>query len=47
MNNVLILTIIDLIGKSKTNTLIENKSLNKSVNLSAEDILSCIEKYMI
>lgn len=45
MNNVLILTIIDLIGKSKTNTLIENKSLNKSVNLSAEDILSCIEKY--
>lgn len=45
MDNSLILTIIDLIGKRKTNILIENGFLNECVKLSQEDILKCIEKY--
>ena len=45
MDNSLILTIIDLIGKSKTNTLIEKGFLNESLNLSQEDIQKCISKY--
>ncbi|MDO5009450.1 MAG: DNA-processing protein DprA [Intestinibacter bartlettii] len=45
MDNSLILTMIDLIGKRKTNILIENGFLNECVKLSQEDILKCIENY--
>ncbi len=45
MDNSLILTIIYLIGKNKTNTLIEKGFLNESIKLSQQDILECIENY--
>lgn len=45
MNNSLILTIIDLIGKNKTTSLIEKGFLNKFIGLDEQDILGCIEKY--
>lgn len=45
MDNSLILTVIDLIGKTKTNTLIDRGFLNETIKLNEEDILSCLKKY--
>lgn len=45
MNNSLILTIIDLIGKNKTDALIEKGFFNKAMGLNEQDIIECIEKY--
>lgn len=45
MDNSLLLTIIDLIGKNKTNTIIEKGFLNENVKLCEQDIFNCLEKY--
>ena len=45
MNNSLILTVIDLIGKRKTENLIEKGFFNKSTELNEKEILECIERY--
>ena len=45
MNNSLILTVIDLIGKRKTENLIEKGFFNKSTELNEKEILECIEGY--
>lgn len=45
MNNSLILTVIDLIGKRKTETLIEKGFFNKIIGLNEQEILECIERY--
>ena len=45
MNNSLILTVIDLIGKRKTENLIEKGFFNKSTELNEKEILECIEIY--
>ncbi|MGM9533347.1 DNA-processing protein DprA [Intestinibacter sp.] len=45
MDNSLILTIIDLIGKKKTNSIIESGFLDETIKLDEEDILSCLKKY--
>ena len=42
MNNSLILTVIDLIGKRKTENLIEKGFFNKSTELNEKEILECI-----
>lgn len=45
MDNSIILTIINLVGKNKTNDIIDRGFLDQTINLNEEDILSCLKKY--
>lgn len=45
MDNSVILTIIDLIGKKKTNSIIDRGFLDETIKLNEEDILGCLKKY--